>query len=343
MLVVKDIQAGLLPAQFLAVLPKVCPYCGSDTVMTDSLTELKCSNARCGAKLSRRMATMLADLGIKGLGEAKCADFIEARGGRIKSPYALVEFAVGWEKAGRPALSTRQSVEFTGGIVEEIKKKTRLSLWEFVKVGNFPGIRDSARALFDGYENIESFYKDFRSKGDTQDARVAFVANKLGIASSDDKVSVKAVAIESQLISVESELMHYQRCFDIIKVTKSVNICISRAVGSPYESKQDFVNTINEVYGSVIHINNLSSLSKQCDCLVWSKQGAPTSKVEKARKNNIPIVTGYGFDMAVNIASKLPNVQVSDLIPVIESVETKIGLKFTAEDVLKELQSYAAK
>lgn len=346
MLVVKEIEPGLLPIKFLNTLPKVCPYCGADTIMTETLTELKCSNSKCGAKLSRRMVTMLTDLGVKGLGEAKCSDFIEARKtpkSSILSPYALVEFAVIWDKLpeANKALSPKQSVEFTRSIVEELKTKLRLSLWEYVKVGNFPGIRDSARALFDGYTDIESFYNDLRKNGDTTEKRVAFVADKLGIAISDDKVSVKAVAIESQLISIEKELKYYQKFFDIIKVTKSVNICISRAVGSPYESKQDFVNTINSVYGSIMHINNLSSLSKQCNCLVWSKVGAPTSKVEKARKNNITIITGRGFDMALAFVKQSNGAaDIDALLKVISSVEDEKGLDFTPEDVVNKIQSY---
>lgn len=336
MLVVSEIQAGLLPQEFLNVLPIECPYCGHPTEMTDSLTELRCSNPSCPAKLSRRMVGLLTDLGIKGLGESKCADFIEHFGGRIRSPYDIVRFAATWEKAGKPSLSTKQSSEFTAGIVQEIKKHLKVSLWEYVKVGNFEGIRDSARALFDGYKTIEDFYREFNGSGATSADKTAFIAKKLGIAHSAEKVSIKAVTTASTLMTIESELTAYQRFFDIAVADRSVNICISRAVGAPYQSKQDFVHIMNEQYGNMIHINNLSSLSKNCHCLIWSKEGAATSKVTKAKSNNIPIVTGAGFDLILSIMAKNPSVEFTDFLSPVMQAEDALKRRVT----LKDLEQY---
>lgn len=333
MLTVSEIQAGVLPQEFLDVLPTECPYCGHPTEMTDSLTELRCTNPSCPAKLSRRMVGLLTDLGIKGLGESKCADFIAHFGGKIRSPYDIVRFAVTWEKSGKPSLSSKQSSDFTAGIVQEIQKHLKLSLWEYVKVGNFEGIRDSARALFDGYKTIEDFYNEFHGSGATAAEWTAFIAKKLGIAHSAEKVSVKAVTTTNTLISIENELVAYQRFFDIAVADRSVNICISRAVGAPYQSKQDFVHIMNEQYGSMIHINNLSSLSKNCHCLIWSKEGAATTKVTKAKNADIPIVTGAGFALILSIMAKNPTVDFTDFLVPVMKAEDDLKRRVTINDL----------
>ena len=297
---VKDLRNTDLPIEFLQVLPTVCPFCGADTEITDTLTSLSCTNPFCRSKLTERMVGMLADLGVKNLGAAKCEKFIETY--EVKSPYALFEFSKR-DGTAKNVLFNGCSKEFSDSIAVQVNDKRSKLLWEYVKIGNFPGIRDSAKKLFQGYNDINSFYKDMEDK---TTGGIEFITKLLGIKSEDSKYkdlnsdittcSIKAVEIFRTLTQVKAELLHYEKFFDIQKIGKSINICISTSVGKPYTSKSDFVDKMNKKYGNQIHINQLSSVSKQCDVLIWSKQGSATSKVEKAHKNNIPIVTGIGFD-----------------------------------------------
>ena len=79
-------------------------------------------------------------------------------------------------------------------------------------------------------------------------------------------------------------------------VNKIMNICISTAVGAPYKSKQDFVAQMNARFSDKVHLNFLGSVTKDCEYVVWSKEGAPTSKVKKAEKYGIPVLTGAEFE-----------------------------------------------
>lgn len=304
---VTELTAMTLPQAFLDCLPKTCPFCGAYTEITEGLTALTCSNPMCKSKLAERMKAMLDDIGVKNLGTSKCQAFIEAY--NIKSPYALFEFC-NTDGTAKNVLYAGCSKEFSDEIARQLADKRNKQLWEFVRIGNLPGIRDSAKKLFGGYSDINIFYKDL---ADTQRGGILFIQRLLGIDSTitgyydkqtgDCALSVKAVDIYNTLCAAKGELCHYQQFFNIITVLadSSVDICISSAVGAPYKTKADFTNQMVQLYGDSICINRLSSLTKQCDALVWSKVGAPTSKVEKARKQGTPIVTGNGFDVAMRL------------------------------------------
>lgn len=282
-----------LPDGFLATLPSECPYCGSPTEITPSLSMLSCSNPTCKAKLCERMVAMLADVGVKNLGASKCQSFITAH--NLNSPYALFVWAKRDGKASCP-LFDGCSIEFANGIAAQINDKRKRMLWEYVKIGNFPGIRDSAKKLFSDYETVDAFYKDFEN---APEGSVNFIAKLLGIKTEDGKYSVKAVEVTSVLQQIKTELRYYEPNFDIIHGVSTISICLSTAVGKPYTSKADFVDKMNRTYGDKMHINQMSSVTQACNCLIWSKQGGKTSKVQKAEKYGIPILTGKAFDMAM--------------------------------------------
>lgn len=174
-------------------------------------------------------------------------------------------------------------------ITSQVNKARTMLLYEFVRMGNYEGLRDSASQLFKDYGTLDEFYKDFENGG------VAFVKNKLGI-KVDNGVSIRAESIFNTLTKAKDELYKYIQYVDIRESAEVMNICISTAVGAPYKNKAEFVRVMNEKYGDRCYLNKLGSVSKNCQYLIWSKIGSETNKVQNAKKLGIPIMTGAEFD-----------------------------------------------
>lgn len=305
MLLVEELSSSNLPQEFIRTLPTHCDICEEPNEITESLTILRCTNKKCPEKAVQRLVTLLADLGVKNMGESKCRKFLENFG--TTNPYAIFMY----EPDVDGALFDGCSMDFSEDMFEQLDKKRKMLLWEFVRIGNLPGIRDSARHLLVGYEDLEEFYDDLEAGG------ISFVQSRLSIKGKktsndsffdtddlDDEddllsqsLSIRAVEIYSTLLYFKDELLEAIEAVEIISIsTPIINICISTAVGAPYSSKPDFVAKMNDLFSHKIHLNFLKAVTKDCHYLIWSKQGAPTNKAEKAGKYGIPIVTGSEFE-----------------------------------------------
>lgn len=325
MILVKDLNPNVFPQEFLDVLPHTCETCGAPTQITETLTSLECSNPRCLEKSVQRMVTMLKDIGVKDMGEAKCAKFLTYWD--ILNPYAIFLY----EPSDGP-LFEGASEDFSERIYDALQEKTHMLLWEYIKIGNLPGIRDSARKVFADYDDLDTFYQDLEVGG------IKFIQEALGIKGKNEEeldelelsmfepydylvpsdedvkeiedmgISIKALKTYNTLMQFKEDLFEAIEFVDIKKLeTPVLNIVISTSVGSPFKSKQDFVNQMNSMYSHKVHLNFLSSMSNEVDFLIWSKEGAPTSKVNKAYKINekrnadpngkpeIPVMTGLEF------------------------------------------------
>lgn len=284
-MLVKELElSGKLPQQFIDILPKVCPDCGADMVISDTLKELSCENPYCKGKVAQRMTAMLVDMGVKNMGESRCLKFIEETG--LNYPSAILQWEPKFGDIGD------LSEEFLSGIKKQIDEHRTMMLWEYVKYSNIPYLRDTARELFKEYNDLKQFYAIMESKGD---AAVVFIQEILGIKESG-VLSVRALNIYQSLVIYKEELLEGLKYVNIIVPDKTLNICISTSVGQGYANKADFANQMNQRYGNKCHINFLSTVTKNCDYLIWSKIGAPTSKVKKANSYGIPILTGAEFE-----------------------------------------------
>lgn len=291
---VSELQNSELPKDFIAVIPTHCEICGSELEITESLTMLYCPNPFCKEKSVHRLLAMLRDLGVKNMGEAKCRAFLDHF--ETTNPYAIFMY----EPDIDGPLYEGCSMDFSYSIYEQINERRKMLLWEYVKIGNLPGIRDSARKLLGDYDDLEEFYEDLENGG------IAFVQELLSIkgkingyddtevvfydTNEEDEiagVSVKAVDVYHTLMQFKDDLFEALDYVEIKKLTTPViNICISTAVGYPYTSKQDFVAKMNERYGHKVHLNFLGSVTNDCQFLIWSKEGPPTNKVRKALSIN---------------------------------------------------------
>lgn len=335
MIAVKELKTDnrfTLPKEFLSVMPETCPVCGSVMEVNEGLTELRCTNSVCPSKLTTRMVKMFESLGVLGMGASRCAGIVKHyaatspyiifkichRDGTFDTFYDYYQIVLKDVKAQPIICDSTDAVavvnEFTDflkanglskddcklqhirlsdsvaqGIVEQVNKARTMLLYEFVKFGNYEGLQSSAAQLFKDYTSLDAFYADFDKGG------VDFIKQKLDI-KQDNVVSIRAESIYSTLQSARAELYEYIDYIDLRETQKVMNICISTAVGAPYKNKADFIKQMNDKYGEKCYLNMLGSVSKKCEYLVWSKQGAATSKVEKATALNIPIMTGVEFD-----------------------------------------------
>ena len=318
-MLVSDLKNSTLPENFLQTLPDSCGsgdffeedeklYCGEPLEITETLTKLYCANPFCPEKGVMRLQAMLKDLGVLNLGEAKCRKLMVNFG--VYNPYAIFAY-----EPSDGALYEGCSMDFSHKIFEQIENVRTMALWEYVKYGNLPGLRDNARKLLGSYVELEDFYEDL------EDGQIDFVQEKLGIKKgakiseknfgnpeidlfddedlwevTDDTISVLCVQIYEVLMLFKDELFEF---IDSVNIKSGnlpeVTICMSQEVGAPYKSKKDFINALNTEYGDRISINKLDNLTKDCDFLICNDSNAGTRKVVKAKEWGIPILTAQQF------------------------------------------------
>lgn len=295
MLFVKDIKQNYenygLPLRFVEALPDTCEECGSSLAISETMTGLHCSNPRCKDKLIMRIRSVCRDLGIVDFGESTIGKFIDYYG--VTNHLNFFDLKKGM------ILSDEVSDKVSEKVIEQVIRKKDFLLWEFVQVANLPYIRTSARKIFQGYNSISEAFQDI------EDGGVDFIQNKLGIAK-EDTVSLQAMKIYSTLMEFKDDLIEGEECVNIIKLEgkKELNVVCSDQVGGGFSKKPEFYAYIKNRFGDKVHVNFLSSVTKNIDYLVWAgADGSParyTSKVQKVERynekgSNIPIVTASQF------------------------------------------------
>lgn len=277
MIKVSELSPRTFPLEFLEVLPTECETCGHPTVITETLSSLHCSNPQCLEKSVQRLVTMLQDMDVKDMGESKCESFL--RHFEVNNPYAILVY----EPTDGP-LFNGCSQEFSEKFYKQLETKRSMLLWEYIKIGNLPKIRDSARKIFAEYDDLAKFYEDFEdpTTGGTQ-----FIQKKLGIKGKLEGESIMVSQTCETLRVFKEDLFEALDYVNIKKLnTPVINLCISTSVGAPYKSKKDFVSQMNEKFEEKIHLNFLSSVTQDTQFLIWSGAGAVTSKVKKAQSIN---------------------------------------------------------
>lgn len=281
-----------LPEEFAAILPEFCETCGSPMEISESLTRLHCGNPRCRDKMVMRIKQLCQDLGVLGLGESTIEKFVEKY--NPDSPMDIFELKEGMQ------IADNMSVEVSNGIINQIQRKKKMQLWEYVMFANVPQIRTSALKLFDGYVSLDDAYADFEEGG------IKLIQKKLGLGLGEKGVSVNALKIYNNLMEYKADLYSGIKEVEIIDLSDKVKLKVvcSDQVGGRFKTKSEFYTYMNNEYADKIHIEFLPSVSKDIDYLVWAgADGSParyTSKVQKiegynAKGSHIPIVTATQF------------------------------------------------
>ena len=295
MLFVEDLKSDYerynLPERFVDLLPEICNECGSPLAISETMTGLHCSNPRCKNKLIMRIRAICRDLGIVDFGESTISKFIDYYG--ITNHLNFFDLKEGMILSDEVSELTSQKV------IEQVVRKKKFLLWEFVQVANLPYIQTSARKIFQGYSNLTEAYEDIEEGG------VDFIQKKLGI-TKDDSVSLQAMKIYTTLMEFKDDLLEGEECVEIIKLEgkKELNVVCSDQVGDGFSKKNEFYAYVNSTFEDKVHVNFLTSVNRSIDYLVWAgADGSParyTSKVQKvegynSKGCNIPIVTAKQF------------------------------------------------
>ena len=281
-----------LPVKFAECLPEVCETCGAPMEISESLTGLHCSNPRCRDKMVMRIKAVCQDLGILSFGESTIEKFIEAY--EPTSPMDIFFLEDGMD------LGEGVSPKVSKAVIDQIRAKNTMLLWEYVMIANIPFVRTSARKIFQGYKTLEEAYADI------EDGGVGFIQDKLDLSGNEDGISLQAIKIYNSLMEYKSDLIDSAPAVHFIDLTgvSELNVVCSDQVGNGFNKKNEFYAYINSTFGDKVHVNFLPSVSKSIDYLVWTgADGSParyTSKVQKVqgyneKGSNIPIVTAGQF------------------------------------------------
>ena len=259
------------PEEFYDCLPDECPECGSPLEMSETLTQLRCSNPWCPSKVAQRMVAIASAIGVKDLGESRALSFVRHFG--IANPLMLF----GYEPDEDGAMSEDISMEVSRGIARQFSERRRFTLAEYVRVANLPFIQNSAFTLFDGFDDLGEAYAAIEAGG------VEYVQKRLGVADGD--LSVRALRCWDALMTYKEDLLQAVEWVEIVPIhgkdMLKLRACCSTEVGGQFRTKADFYATCNNLYPD-IHIEFGSSVTKSTQYLIWGGS-AVTNKVKKAR------------------------------------------------------------
>lgn len=244
------IQNNLISDDIMYYIPIKCEYCGSDIHFTDSLRQIYCPNRYCAVKVAARLESMAKYMKADGWGESTCREV--CRRFHLKSPYQV--FLLEGKECNTVAAFGKKMKSIC-----ETEKRT-VTLWEVVKLANIPSVETVAYKIFDGYKNLSEAYNDIEKM------QVPFIAEKLGIKSSD--TSVLAVNIYNTLIEYKSELLFGETKFHIYE-PKGMRLRIAITGGvDGYTNKSQFISYINNRYDGVVHAVLINSVSSNIHILV---------------------------------------------------------------------------
>ncbi len=271
--------------------------CGYPLEMSETLTQLHCSNPRCPSKLTQRLVAIANSLGVKDLGEARASKFIAKLSGfGMYNP--LYIFAFDPEEDGE--LGDGISLDVTRRIISQFKERSSFTVAEYVRMANLPFIQTSAFTIFGDYDDLYKAYEDIEIGG------VEFIRNKLSIskgADGDEDVSLRALRVFDSLMTFKQDLLECVDCVNIISTHKegSLNftaVC-SDQVGEPFRTKAEFYAEVNNRFPDRVHVEFLGAVTKKIDFLIWAgADGSPAKFTNKVKK-----VTAYNDKYAEAVSS----------------------------------------
>lgn len=265
-------ENGLISERFLEYIPSHCEGCGEELYFSDNLSFLACINDRCPTKVASRIEAMCKFLKIDGFGEANCMTI--AKKFKLAGPAQLKVVAERFaELPDVPGWETKRN-----NVLQGMNKE--LSLWEYVKALNLPGVSGRARELIEGYENLEDFYDDLETQ------QVPLVAARLGIKSELDS-GVLAVNTYNTMMEYKSEVLGCVEFFNIKKENKdaiTLNVCITQKVPG-YANKPAFIERLREIANGSVNIVQVDRVTEKTHVLVGDINSS-TGKMKRAKEIN---------------------------------------------------------
>lgn len=277
---VEEYEYTLDPRLVKLLMSKDTCECGSDLMINEEKTIILCSNAECPFKVSKRLQQMCKDLLIMGIGETLAQKIVEHLG--LSSPIQLLAYVP--EEDG--VLADSISIERCNDFYNQIKSK-EYQLWEYLRSANIPSVRDNSVKIMKGVESFTELYEQLDVGG------IGFIEDQLGLNRKEEN-SIMATQIYEGLMNEKPYLLHVEPYLNVPDKTDEITVVISKGINN-YPSKEAFINMINARYKGLVYVNYIKTMSSNVNVLIWEGVGEYTSKVQKAEKLGVPIMTSMEF------------------------------------------------
>ena len=252
-------ENNLISLDVLEYIPKRCE-CGAPIAFTDTLRQIYCTNDKCFYKVAARLEAMAKKMRgadgecCDGWGESTCIEVCKYY--KLKSPFQVFLVPAFISKGYKAHVA-----DFDNKVDSICNPKLRkVELWKVAEYAGIPGIDSIANKIFGSYKTFIEAYEDI------EDGEVPFIANKLGLRSSES--SVMAVNTYNTLLSYKDELLFGERQFEIYRPEgEVVNVAITGGVEG-YRNKGEFIQNLNKRYNGKYHFNLMNSVTSKIDILV---------------------------------------------------------------------------
>lgn len=252
-------------------IPNKCPFCGSDTYIKDDF--LYCSNKDCDMKLINHLDHFCCKKGldIKGLSKQTLEKLINLGWiNKIRDIFTLDLHREDW--INQPGFG----VKSVDNILSTIQDKRECELWQFISALSIPLIGSTyAKEIAKKCETWEDFrnIKDFLM-WDGFGPETCASLNKFNYEEADELVN--------NILHIKNSL--YNQGIVESGITEKT-ICITGKL-TTYKNRSELKSAIEAHGGKVV-----DSVSSKTDYLINNDINSTSSKNQKAKALNIPIIT----------------------------------------------------
>ena len=253
--------------QVLAQVPKVCPVCGSPTILSDDFAHLTCSNPDCEGKFSRKLEIFVKMLGMNNFGPSNCL-LISSKVSRFHELFNLtiddfISCGIGQGMAAK--------------LLKEVKAVTTAPLDKFLASLNIPKLGpNTAKILANQYKTLDAvrnltvldIVSDIERAGEES-------ARKLvnGIKAANEEIDALLRFIEvDDLNSTNSG-----------QAFAGMIICITGTLSVDRNIWKEKIENNGGKFST--------SVSKNTTCLICNQSNSSSSKYKKAVQLGTPIYT----------------------------------------------------
>lgn len=278
------IERNIIPKEYEGILPSVCPTCDEELEVTNTLTRIWCSNPFCGRKNDMRLATLLANFGVKGIGESTSEDLMRC----IERFHDNVHSSEHYEKHDivgslPPDIYSpleifclplhyypyRNSSEVNKKRYDDIQAilKKKYNFADVISKLGLPYFNKIAFKLFAGF----SSYKEFVERTNDGASMDSLIRYRLGYG----ETGRNAINVMSYYIF---DFVLVDKLFTYLpKVKRNINIVITGEITKAGRfTRNKFIDYLNEEFAGVFHITNGKALTT-CDYIVADAPSSSTS------------------------------------------------------------------
>lgn len=295
------------------MLPKVC-RCGSPMVFSDSLREIRCSNAKCKEDLAVRLKAFV-DYNNISLTYDDCYLLTERL--NIVSPYQLLMLK---DAADNKIITTADILKIYK-VIEELTELTNREfyIYNLIEMCGIPDISRIAYKLAFGFNSMDELYNEI------DNTQVAFINDRLGIVTSDS--CTLSLDIYNKMLKLKEELYLAEALLSTKSHENRIHIVFCDT-STPYVNKSECLEYLNNTFKyTFVH---KSLIDDNTDVLIKHSEN-PTSRYRNARLINDKFV-------AEQVNSNI--LKLSEVGAPVEGQLKPCGIKIyitTVEDLIKRL------